>query len=315
MKKLNVAILGFGTVGGGTYEILKNNADIITVRSGAEIRVTKIFSRSLKKGLPKDIYTDNIDEVLSDNSIDCVVEVLGGVQPATEYMIKAMDSGKHVISANKAAIAESWKELNEAAERNNVKFLYEASVGGGIPVLTAIRGQLSGNRFTEVTGIVNGTSNYILTKMSEEGLGYTDALRQAQELGFAESDPTADVEGFDAANKLTILTALLFDEYIHPMDIPRCGMVHITEDDIRRASEKHEKIKLIARAYYKNGELRCSVKPEGVAYSHPLSSVSNEYNAIYITGDAVGDIMLYGKGAGALPTGSAVVGDIISLVK
>lgn len=315
MKKLNVAILGFGTVGSGTFNILMNNADIITERTGAEIRIMKIFSRSLKEGIPEKIYTDDINSVLSDDSIDCVVEAIGGINPATEYMIRAMDSGKHVVSANKAAIAESWEALNEAAKRNNVSFLYEAAVGGGIPVLTAIRGQLSGNRFTEVMGIVNGTSNFILTKMSEEGMSYAEALKTAQELGFAESDPTADVEGIDAANKLTILMALLFGEYIHPMSIPRCGMVHITEDDIKRAVEKGEKIKLIARAYYKGEELKCSVKPEGVPISHPLAGVSNEFNAVYITGDAVGETMLYGRGAGALPTGSAVVGDIISLVR
>ncbi|MBR6472372.1 MAG: homoserine dehydrogenase [Firmicutes bacterium] len=316
MKKLNVAILGCGTVGGGTYDILLKNHDLIQKRTGADIRVTRILDIRHREDIPEELYTANIDEIFADPEIDCVVETLGGIEPSTSFMLGAMKAGKHVISANKAAIANSWQELNETAKDNDVQFLFEASVGGGIPVLTAIRGQLQGNNFLEVMGIVNGTTNYILTKMTEEGASYEDVLKDAQEKGFAEKDPTADVDGIDAANKLSILIALLFGQYIAPMDIPRCGIRHITQLDIAEAEMKGEKIKLIAHAILKDdGTIKCSVKPEGIPKSHPLAGVSNEYNAVYVVGDMVGETMFYGKGAGALPTGAAIVGDIISLVK
>ena len=316
MKKLNVAILGCGTVGGGTYDILLKNHDIIQERTGADIKVTRILDIRHREDIPDALYTDNIDDIYGDPDIDCVVETLGGIEPSTSFMLGAMKAGKHVISANKAAIANSWQELNETADANGVRFLFEASVGGGIPVLTAIRGQLSGNNFIEVMGIVNGTTNYILTKMTEEGASYEDVLKDAQEKGFAEKDPTADVDGIDAANKLSILIALLFGKYVAPMDIPRCGIRHITQLDIGEAEVKGEKIKLIAHAVLKDdGSIKCSVKPEGIPKSHPLAGVSNEFNAVYVVGDMVGETMFYGKGAGALPTGSAIVGDIISLVK
>ena len=316
MKKLNVAILGCGTVGGGTYDILLKNHDIIQERTGADIKVTRIMDIRHREDIPDALYTDNINDIYGDPEIDCVVETLGGIEPSTSFMLGAMKAGKHVISANKAAIANSWQELNETADANGVRFLFEASVGGGIPVLTAIRGQLSGNNFIEVMGIVNGTTNYILTKMTEEGASYEDVLKDAQEKGFAEKDPTADVDGIDAANKLSILIALLFGKYVAPMDIPRCGIRHITQLDIGEAEVKGEKIKLIAHAVLKDdGSIKCSVKPEGIPKSHPLAGVSNEFNAVYVVGDMVGETMFYGKGAGALPTGSAIVGDIISLVK
>ena len=315
MKKLNVAILGCGTVGGGTYDILKKNHDLIEKRTGADIRVARILDIRHRDDIPDELYTEKIEDITGDPEIDCVVETLGGIEPSTSFMLQAMKAGKHVISANKAAIANSWMELNETAKENGVKFLFEASVGGGIPVLTAIKGQLSGNNFLEVMGIVNGTTNYILTKMTEEGTSYTDALMDAQEKGFAEKDPTADVDGIDAANKLSILIALLFDKYVPPMMIPRCGIRHITQLDIGEAEMKCEKIKLIAHAKLKeDGTVECSVKPEGIKKSHPLAGVSNEFNAVYVVGDMVGETMFYGKGAGALPTGAAIVGDIISLV-
>ena len=316
MKKLNVAILGCGTVGGGTYDILLKNHDLIQQRTGADIKVTRILDIKHREDIPEALYTADINDIYGDREIDCVVETLGGIEPSTSFMLGAMKAGKHVISANKAAIANSWEELNETAKNNNVKFLFEASVGGGIPVLTAIQGQLSGNKFLEVMGIVNGTTNYILTKMTEEGASYEDVLKDAQEKGFAEKDPTADVDGIDAANKLSILIALMFDKYVAPMDIPRCGIRHITQLDIGEAEMKGEKIKLIAHAtLQEDGSIKCSVKPEGIPKRHPLAGVSNEFNAVYVVGDMVGETMFYGKGAGALPTGAAIVGDIISLVK
>ena len=315
MKKLNVAILGLGTVGGGVYDILIKNSDIITKRTNAEISVKKIFGRRHRDDIPEEMFTLNIDDIVNDPEIDAVVETLGGIEPAHEFAVKAMKAKKHFITANKAMLAANFKELNTLSEENDVKLLYEASVAGGIPVITSIRNELVGNRFTEVMGIINGTTNFILTKMDEEGAEYKDALKVAQEKGFAEADPTADVDGIDAANKLSILIALMFNEYVDPMSIPRCGIRHLTQLDFAEAKMKNKKIKLIAHAWVQNGKLKYSVKPEGVSIDHPLAKVNNEYNAVYVTCDAVGDVMYYGKGAGAYPTGSAVVGDIISLVK
>ena len=230
-------------------------------------------------------------------------------------MLTAMKNGKHVVTANKAAVAANYKVLTETAEENGVDFLFEAAVAGGIPVLTAIQNPLQGNNFLEVMGILNGTTNYILTKMTEDGASYADVLKDAQEKGFAEADPTADVEGLDAANKLSILIALLFDKYIAPSDIPTTGISKITADDIKSAASEGCKIKLIGHAYLEDGEVKASVAPERLPLSHPLSGVSNEFNAVYVTGDMVGELMFYGRGAGALPTGSAVVGDIINVAK
>lgn len=313
MKKLRIGILGFGTVGGGAYEILTKNRELISKRTGAYIEVVKILKRKAQS--PAFLFTDDPDEILNDPDIDLVVEAIGGIEPASSFMLKAMNNGKHVVTANKAAVAANYKTLTATAKANNVEFLFEAAVGGGIPVLTAIQGPLLGNNFIEVMGILNGTTNYILTKMTEDGADYAEVLKDAQAKGFAEADPTADVEGIDAANKLSILIALLFDKYITPADIPTVGISQITSDDIKAASAEGCKLKLIAHAYIENGEVKASVSPKKLPLSHPLSGVSNEFNAVYVTGDTVGELMFYGKGAGALPTGSAVVGDIIAVTQ
>lgn len=315
MKKLNVGILGLGTVGGGTYDILTKNKEIIEKRTGTAIEVVKILDLRKRPGVDESLFTDDPDEVLNNPDVDLIVETLGGIQPASSFMLQAMKNGKHVVTANKAAVAATYEELQKAAAENNVRFLFEASVGGGIPVLTAIQNALAGNNFLEVMGIVNGTTNYILTKMTEEGADYAEVLKDAQAKGFAEADPTADVEGIDVANKLCILIALLFDKYIAPKDIPTTGISKITGADIAAAAEEGCKIKLIAHATLKGGQVVCSVAPEKIPDSHPLAGVSNEFNAVYITGDMVDEVMFYGKGAGALPTGSAIVGDIISVAK
>ena len=315
MKKLNVAILGCGTVGGGTYDILTKNKELITKRTGTEICVKKIFDMKMRTDIPQELYTTDFDEILNDEEIGVVVETLGGIDFPAGLMAKALQAKKSVVSANKAAIAANYGRLTSLAEENGVAFLFEASVGGGIPVLTAIKGQLQGNDFVEVMGIVNGTTNYILTKMTDNGSSYEDVLKEAQEKGFAEKDPTADVDGIDAANKLSILMALMFDKYVDPMEIPRTGIRNITQEDIEKAGKDNKKIKLIAHAWFEDGELKYSVKPEAIDAGHPLAGVSNEFNAIYIVGDMVGETMFYGKGAGALPTGAAIVGDIISIAK
>jgi len=315
MKKLNVGILGLGTVGGGTYDILVENHDLIQQRTGVSIEVVKILDLRKRPGVDESLFTTDPDEVLNNPDVDLIVETLGGIQPASSFMVQAMKNGKHVVTANKAAVAATYVELQETAAANGVKFLFEASVGGGIPVLTAIQGNLSGNNFLEVMGIVNGTTNYILTKMTEDGADYAEVLKDAQAKGFAEADPTADVEGIDVANKLCILIALLFGQYIAPGEIPTTGISKITGEDIAAARAEGYKIKLIAHAKIEDGKVVASVGPERIPESHPLAGVSNEFNAVYITGDMVDEVMLYGKGAGALPTGSAIVGDIISVAK
>ena len=316
MKELNVGILGLGTVGGGTYTILTENKAVIEKRTGCAIEVVRILDRFKREGVPAELYTEDPDDVLCCEGIDLVVETLGGIEPATSFMLQAMEHGKHVVTANKAAVAANYQKLVETAAKYNVQFLYEASVGGGIPVLTSMQNELQGNNFLEVMGIVNGTTNYILTKMTEEGADYADVLKDAQAKGFAEADPTADVEGIDVANKLSILIALAFDKYIAPTDIPTTGISKITKADIEAAAAEGCKLKLIAHAKLKeDGTVEASVAPEKIPFAHPLAGVSNEFNAVYITGDMVDELMFYGKGAGALPTGSAIVGDIIKVAK
>jgi homoserine dehydrogenase len=315
-KSVKLAILGIGTVGGGTFRIIENSHDLILQRAGVDLRVSRVLARSPEKayrlGIPEKAVTSHIEDILEDDSIDVVVEAIGGIEPATSYMLKAMQKGKSVVTPNKAAVAKNWAILHEAAEKNDVTFRFEAAVGGGIPIITSIKEQLVGNNFTEVRGILNGTSNYILTKMADDNLPYDEVLKDAQDKGFAEADPTADVEGLDAANKLSILIALCFNMYVDPETIPTRGISRINEADIRSAEENKQKIKLIASARLEEGKLTCKVGPELLTEEDVLYNVNDEYNAISVTGDAVGEIMMRGKGAGAFPTGSAVVGDIVS---
>ena len=319
MKTAKIGLLGFGNVGGGTYHILTENKKIIEERTGVTPEVVKILQRSRNKKRFTDadpsILTEDPDDIIKNPEIDIVVEMIGGIEPANSFMVQSMQNGKHVISANKAAIAANYKLLTETARANNVEFLFEASVAGGIPVLTALTGALQANNFIEIMGILNGTTNYILTKMTDEGLSYDDVLKDAQAKGFAEADPTADVEGIDAANKLSILIALAFGTHIPPGSIPTEGITRVSPEDIKTASASGKKIKLIGKARMDGGKLEYSVSPVLLDESHPLAGVSNEFNAVYVTGDMVGELMFYGRGAGPLPTGSAVCGDILSIMK
>ena len=313
MESIKIAFLGHGNVGGGTCQILKNNADLISQRIGRKIEVTHILISDTNKPrnwptLGAKLVTD-FDDILNSD-VDIIIEALGEIEPAATYMKRALERGKHVVTAAK------YPSLIEAAKSSGVSLRFEASVGGGIPALSAILGNLRGNRFTEISGILNGTTNYILTKMASENLMYEDVLKTAQELGFAEADPTADVEGIDAANKLSILMAIGFDEYISPESIPRLGITKVTDNDIAKASAEGKKIKLLGTAKIDDGgKLEYFVKPVAIDASHPLYNVDNEYNAILVRGDAVEDVMMYGKGAGPLPTGSAVLGDIIDIAE
>lgn len=320
MKTIKIGLLGLGNIGTGTYKTLEMNKAEIEKAAGASVDIVKILEKDTDRDrgifVPKDKFTSNPDDIFKDPEIDIVIELLGGIEPASTFMLSAMQNGKHVVSANKAAIAANYDKLMKTAEDNNVIFRFEASVGGGIPILGTLTGPLCANKFEEVMGIVNGTTNYILTKMTVEGLDYDTVLKDAQAKGFAEADPTADVEGIDAANKLSILMALMFDKYVSPDNIPTTGITHITKESIEEARSRNCTIKLIAHARkLESGEVEYKVAPMEIDNSHPLASINNEFNAVFVTGNAVDDVMFYGKGAGPLPTGSAVLGDVIEIAK
>lgn len=320
MREIKIGLLGLGNIGTGTYKTLEMNRDLIEKEVGGPVNIVKILEKDVDRErditVSKEQFVSDPDEIFKDPEIDIVIELLGGVEPAATLMEQAMLSGKHVVTANKAAVAANWPRLQEAAAKGGVQFRFEASVGGGIPVLTALDGPVRANRYTEVLGIVNGTTNYILHMMSEEGMDYETALRDAQAKGFAEADPTADVEGIDAANKLSILMALMFGKYVHPDDIPTTGITGITKEKIEEAKARDCVIKLIAHATVKeDGDIDYEVRPTFIRTYHPLAGVLKEFNAVYIKGNLVGKLMFYGPGAGPLPTGSAVMGDVMEIAK
>lgn len=319
MKTIKVGLLGLGNIGTGTYKTLEMNRKLIESTTGVSIEITKILEKDVNRKrditVSLDQFTQNPDDIFLDPSIDIVIELLGGVEPASSFMLKALENQKHVVTANKAAVAANFDAFMDAAKRNQVMFRYEASVGGGIPILNALTTALLANEFEEILGIVNGTTNYILTQMTEYGLNYSDVLKVAQEKGFAEADPTADVEGIDVANKLSILISLVFGIRVAPNEIPTSGITKISKSDIKLADQFGYKIKLLATAKKVGNQLECHVQPAFVPKDHPLASVSNEFNAIFVTGNAVDDLMFYGKGAGPLPTGSAVMGDVIEIAR
>ncbi len=317
MKKIRVGMLGIGNVATGTYKTLELNKDKIKNSAGVDIEITRILNRHPEKKRDIDVdpsvYVQDVNEILNDPEIDIVVELIGGIEPATEYMAAALSKGKHVVTANKAAIAVNGEMLQKLASDNKVMLRFEASVGGGIPIINALTTALLSNEFDEILGIVNGTTNYILTQMTENGSDYNAVLADAQAKGFAERDPSGDVEGHDVANKLSILMSLIFGVKILPEDIPTQGITSITKNDIDYATHFGCKIKLIAAAKKIGNTVECDVQPALIPFEHPIATVSNEFNAIFVKGNAVDDIMFYGKGAGPLPTGSAVLGDIIGI--
>ena len=319
MKTVNVAIMGIGTVGGGTYEILKKNRAHIKKTQGVDIAVTKILDRSAelieKRTGNKNIATTNLDDIISDDSISIVVETMGGVEPAKTFIKKALAAGKSVVTANKELISKHWSELEQTAKAGGAGLYFEASCVGGVPVIRTLTESIQGDNVLEIMGIINGTTNYILTKMTEEGMSYSQALKGAQEKGFAEFDPTADVEGFDATYKLSILSSLAFHTCIPYTEIYREGISNISVSDIESAKDFGYTIKLLAIGKKKGNSVDVRVHPAFVPNSHPLASVRNEFNAVFLKGDSVDNIMLYGRGAGALPTGSAIVSDIVYCAK
>lgn len=317
--EIGVALLGFGNVGSGTYKALEENFALIEKKVGAKVVIKSILVRNpaapRRVEVPASLFTTSFEKILKDPGIDIVVELLGGINPATGYIRAALTAGKHVVTANKAALAASLPELNKAAAHHDSMLRYEASVCGAIPVIGCISRALTGNRITKVQGIVNGTTNYILTRMAEEGASYEDVLKDAQALGFAEADPTGDVEGFDAANKLSILMAAAFGVYRHPDSIEKTGITGVTMEDLAAAKAEGKVIKLLASAEEKDGEVEAFVKPVPVDADSFLGRCSSEFNAVQIDCNMAGPIFLQGKGAGPEPTGSAVMGDIIEIAQ
>lgn len=320
MKTVKIALLGFGTVSQGTFNLLQDNVDLITNRSGVTIEISKIFVRNPDKytniTLPSTAqYVTNIDDVLNDESIAIVVELMGGTTFAKDCVEAALKHGKSVVTANKDLLAEAGPYLFDLAHKNKVDLRFEASVLGGIPIIRTLYESLGGNRITELVGIMNGTTNFILSKMTDEGLSYGDVLKEAQDLGYAEADPTADVEGLDAARKLAILASISFNRRIFFEDVTVEGITKIDTEDISFGKEFGYNIKLIGIAKESSKGLSLNVYPAFVPLTHPLASVRGSYNAIYIKGNGIDDAMFYGRGAGSLPTGSSVVSDIMEVAK
>jgi homoserine dehydrogenase len=312
---VRVGVLGCGNVGGALVQLLAEDGDAIAERTGLHLEVTRVAVRSTSRernvAVPDGCLTSDAESVVTDPDVDIVVEVIGGIEPARSLILDALKSGKPVVTANKELLANVGAELFDAAAAGGVDLLYEASVGGGIPLIRPLRESLAGERINRVMGIVNGTTNYILTRMSEAGASYSDALAEAQTLGFAERDPTADVEGFDAAAKCAILASIAFGARVVAGDVYREGISGITSADIAYANRLGYVIKLLAIAEQTEGEVAVRVHPAMIPKTHPLAAVRESFNAVFIEGQAVGELMLYGRGAGGMPTASAVLGDLI----
>ena len=311
---MKIALLGAGTVGSGVVDVLRKNFHEISQKANCEIEISKILVRNLnrsRQNLDGIEIVDQFEKILEDPEIKIVVEVMGGIHPALDYMLESMKHGKSVVTANKDAIAEHGKDLFEAAEKFQVDFLFEASVGGGIPIIMPLKECLTANRITEILGIVNGTTNYMLTKMSESHADYDSVLKEAQAKGFAESDPSADVDGLDAARKAAILSSIAFNSRIQLQDVHVEGISKIKLDDIEYAKSLGYVIKLLAVGKETDRGIDVRVHPTFISKDHPLASVNGVFNAIYIRGNAIGEVMFFGPGAGSLPTASAVVADII----
>jgi homoserine dehydrogenase len=319
MREIKVGVLGLGVVGSGTVRILQENADEIAHRVGARLVVKKIAVRDTKKEravkVAPSLLTDNPWEVIHDPEIEILAELIGGVEPAHDYVLQAIRSGKHIVTANKEMMAKAGHDLMEAAGETRRDFFLEGSVAGGIPIIAAIKESLTGNRIRQVLGIVNGTTNYILSKMTFEGADFYQVLAEAQAHGYAEADPTSDVDGFDAQYKIAILASIGFNSRVHVDEVPVEGIRGVSARDIAVARDLGFRIKLLALAEqdFAQGTMQVRVHPALLPESHPLASVNGVNNAVLVRGDAVGEVMFYGPGAGSLPTGSAVVGDIVAI--
>lgn len=319
MKKVKIALLGLGNVGRGVWMILNSNKEEIMKRCGYEVEVAKVLVRDKNKprgvDIPNELVTTDFNEILEDDTIKIVVEVMGGMEPARDYMLQCMDKKKHIVTANKMLLATGGDELFEKADEKGIMFQYEASVAGGIPIIKGINESLTANKIETLYGIVNGTTNYILSKMELEDADFDDVLKEAQEKGYAEADPTSDIEAYDAQYKLAILASLAFGSKIDVKNVYREGITSVGAVDMKYAKEFKMAIKLLAIAKEVNGKIELRVHPTMIPKKHPLANVYDSYNAVFIKGNAVGDLMFYGRGAGDLPTGSAIVSDIVSIVR
>lgn len=319
MKKISIGLLGLGTVGSGVVTILTNHQDKLMHQVGCPIELKKVVVQDLHKErsveVDQSLLTKNVDEVINDPEIDVVIEVMGGVEETRKYILAALRNKKHVVTANKDLMALYGSELLLEASENGCDLFYEASVAGGIPILRSLVDGLASDRITKMMGIVNGTTNFILTKMSKDKRAYEDVLAEAQHLGYAESDPTADVEGLDAARKMTILATLGFSMNIDLQDVRTQGITTITEEDLDYSKRLGYTMKLIGIAHRDGEKVEVSVQPTLLSENHPLAAVNDEYNAVYVCGEAVGETMFYGPGAGGLPTATAVMSDLVGVMK
>lgn len=320
MKNINIALLGFGTVGSGVAETISKNQKIIAESNGFSFNIIHVLVRHPENyrdlDLLKDVHvTNSFEEIISDDSIDIMVEVMGGIHPAKEYIFEALKHHINVVSANKDLVALFGPEIMHTAMENHVNFSCEASVGGGIPILRPLHDSLAANQIESILGILNGTTNFILSNMADAGISYNDALRVAQKKGYAEADPTNDVAGYDSARKLAILSSIGFHANVTFDDVLVEGIEKITQNDIQYASELGYTIKLLSVALRQENGIALNVYPAFIPRNHPLAAVKGAYNAIYVKGNIVDDVMFYGKGAGSLPTASAVMGDVISNAK
>lgn len=314
---INVAILGYGTVGSGVFEVLHTNHDSIARRVGEEICVKYVLDRNEFPGKPVEkVLVHDYEQIVNDPEVDIVVEVMGGVEPAYTFVKKALLAGKNVCTSNKALVAKHGRDLMDTAKEKSVNFLFEASCGGGIPIIRAINSSLTGDEIEEVTGILNGTTNYMLYKMSMEGCEFDTVLKEAQQKGYAEADPTADVEGHDACRKIAILSTLAYEKYFDFEDIYTEGITKITPEDMEYATKLGRTIKLLGTSRKEaDGSCYALVAPFLIGKDSPLYSVNDVFNAVFVHGNMLGDAMFYGSGAGKLPTASAVVGDIVEAAK
>lgn len=318
-RTIGVALLGLGTVGFGTYKVLEAQREEMPNKIGAVLEVKKILVRNVEKAAAKtgkpQLITDSWQEILSDPEIEIVVELMGGIEPARTYIEEALRSGRHVVTANKDLLAADHGHLLGLAREHGCDFLFEAAVAGAIPVIAPIKQSLLANHLSEVMGIVNGTTNFILTKMMQDGMEFSDALALATELGYAEADPTADIEGLDAARKVAILASIAFQSRVTIEDVATEGITKITANDIRYAKEMGCCIRLIGMARRTQEGVEAYVAPMLIPLTHPLASVNDSYNAVFVRGDAVDQAMFLGRGAGELPTASAVCGDLFEVAR
>ena len=313
---VNIGIIGYGTVGSGVFEVLNINSKNIEIKAGEKIKVKRICDlRKFPGDVAENLITHDFNDILNDDEITVVVETMGGIKPAYDFVKASIEAGKSVCTSNKELVAKFGASLIKLAKKHNVNFLFEASVGGGIPIIRPLNYALTAEEILEIKGILNGTTNFILTKMNDEGLDYETVLKEAQAMGYAEKNPTADVEGFDTCRKIAILTSLAYGKQVDFENIRTEGITKITKEDMEYAKVLNTYIKLIGESKKENGVVYARVAPALINKEQPLYAVHDVFNAIFIKGNMLDDVMFYGRGAGKLPTASAVVSDVIDAVK